>query len=84
MSLGKDHWEAAGQKMHVMLGKILVEMRKISRAQMETGLTVQEAEGFTRRIGEIWIALGYVTPDDIQAALRLQQEQLRAGRSAAG
>ena len=80
LSLGKDYWEAAGQQLHVMLGKILVDMRKISRAQMQTGLNVQQAEGFTRRIGEIWIALGYVTPDDIQDALRVQQEQLRAAR----
>lgn len=82
LSLGKDYWEAAGQQMHVMLGKILVDMRKISRSQMETGLNVQQAEGFTRRIGEIWVALGYVTLDDVQEALRLQQEQLRAARLA--
>jgi hypothetical protein len=78
LSLGMDYWEAAGQKLHVMLGKILVDMHKISRSQMETGLGVQQAEGFSRRIGEIWTALGYVTPDDVQEALRVQQEQLRA------
>ncbi len=77
LSLGKDYWEAAGQKLHVMLGKILLEKRKITRTQMETGLNVQRTEGFSRRIGEIWVALGYVTPDDVQEALRVQQEILR-------
>jgi hypothetical protein len=60
-----------------MLGNILLDMRKLTRTQMESGLAVQQAEGFTRRIGEIWIALGYVTPEDIQEALRSQQEILR-------
>lgn len=77
LSLGRDYWEAAGQKLHIMLGKILLEMHKISRSQMETGLNVQQAEGFTRRIGEIWIALGYVAQGDVQEALRVQQEMLR-------
>jgi hypothetical protein len=80
LSFGKDYWEAAGQQLHVMLGRILVDMHKISRSQMETGLNVQQAESFSRRIGEIWVALGYVTPEDIQEALRLQQEQLRLAR----
>ena len=78
LSLGKDYWEAAGQKLHIMLGKILVDMHKITRTQMEAGLNVQQTEGFNRRIGEIWIALGYVSPDDIQEALRVQQEQLHS------
>jgi hypothetical protein len=77
LSTGEDLWEAANQKLHVMLGKILLDTRKISRTQLESGLVVQKAEGFTRRIGEIWIALGYVTPEDIQEALRSQQEMLR-------
>lgn len=77
LSLGKDYWEAAGQNLHIMLGKILLESNKISRTQLETGLTVQRTEGFTRRIGEIWVALGYVVPEDIQEALRAQQERLR-------
>ena len=80
LSTGKDYWEATGQKLHVMLGKILFDMHKISRSQMETGLNVQHAEGFTRRIGEIWIALGYVTPDDVQEALHVQQERLRPAK----
>lgn len=77
LSLGKDYWEAAGQQLHVMLGKILLEMNKLTRTQLESGLSVQRAEGFSRRIGEIWIALGYVTSDDIQEALTRQQEMLR-------
>lgn len=77
LSLGKDYWEAADQQMHLMLGKVLLEMRKITRTQLDTGLSVQRAEGFTRRIGEIWIALGYVTQGDIDEALRRQQEMLR-------
>jgi hypothetical protein len=60
-----------------MLGKILLETKKITRTQLEAGLTVQRAEGFSRRIGEIWIALGYVVPEDIQEALQKQQEILR-------
>ena len=77
LSTGEDLWEAAGQKLHVMLGKILLDTRKISRTQLESGLAVQQAEGFTRRIGEIWTALGYVSPEDVQVALRSQQEMLR-------
>jgi hypothetical protein len=80
LSLGKDFWKAAGQELHVTLGKVLLEMRKITRTQMESGLNVQRAEGFTRRIGEIWVALGYVTPEDIKEALRMQQERLRIAR----
>ncbi len=85
LSLGRDYWEAAGQKLHLMLGKILVEMNKLTRSQMEAGLAVQEAEGFTRRIGEIWVTLGYVTQEDVQEALEKQREILRlrsAGRAA--
>lgn len=81
LSLGKDYWEAAGQELHVTLGKVLLEMRKITRQQMETGLNVQQTEGFTRRIGEIWVALGYVTPEDIKEALRMQQERSRIARA---
>lgn len=77
LSTGKDYWEAPGQQLHVMLGKILLDMHKITRTQLEAGLSVQQAEGFTRRIGEIWVALGYVTPEDIQEALERQQEILR-------
>lgn len=80
LSTAKDFWEASGQKLHIMLGKILLDMHKITRAQMETGLNVQQAEGFTRRIGEIWVALGYVSLDDVQEALHVQQEMLRAAR----
>ena len=80
LSLGKDFWKAAGQELHVTLGKVLLEMRKITRTQMEAGLNVQKAEGFTRRIGEIWVALGYVTPEDVKEALRVQQERLRMAR----
>jgi hypothetical protein len=80
LSMGRDYWEAIGQKLHVMLGRILFDLHKISRSQMETGLNVQQVEGFTRRIGEIWIALGYVTPDDVQEALRRQQEMLRTAK----
>ncbi len=77
LSVGRDYWEAAGQQLHLMLGKILLDSNKITRTQLEAGLSVQRAEGFSRRIGEIWIALGYVAPEDIQEALRAQQEILR-------
>jgi len=80
LSLGRDYWEAAGQQLHLMLGKILVHMRKITRTQLEAGLAVQKAEGFTRRIGDIWIALGYVAPEDIQEALHRQAVKPRADR----
>lgn len=79
LSLGKDYWEAADQQLHLTLGRILLEMRKITRTQMDTGLAVQRAEGFTRRIGEVWIALGYVTESDVQEALRRQQEMMHLG-----
>lgn len=77
LSTGKDYWEAAGQQLHLMLGKILLDTHKITRTQLDAGLSVQRAEGFTRRIGEIWVALGYVSPADIQEALKQQQEMLR-------
>lgn len=81
LSLGTDYWEAAGQKLHLMLGKILLDMDKITRTQLEAGLAVQDAEGYTRRIGEIWVALGYVDPEDIQQALETQEEilEIKAG-----
>lgn len=77
LSMGEDFWEAVGQKLHIMLGKILVDTNKITRTQLEAGLSVQQAEGFRRRIGEIWIALGYVSPGEIQEALQTQKEMLR-------
>jgi len=77
LSLGRDYWEAAGQQLHLMLGKILLDMHKINRTQLEVGLSVQRAEGFTRRIGDIWIALGYVSQEDIQEALHRQQDLLQ-------
>ncbi|MBN1483600.1 MAG: hypothetical protein JXA37_02665 [Chloroflexia bacterium] len=82
LSLGQDYWEAEGQKLHMMLGKVLLDMEKITRTQMEAGLAVQEAEGFKRRIGEVWVALGYVTLEDIQQALQTQREILRIQRGA--
>ena len=81
LSLGYDFWEAAGQELHIMLGKILLDSNTISRSQLEAGLAVQRAEGFNRRIGEIWIALGYVDTQEIQTALRTQDDMLQiAGR----
>ncbi|MGC8874942.1 MAG: hypothetical protein ACP5SI_10930 [Chloroflexia bacterium] len=83
LSLGKDYWEAANEQLHLMLGKILLDMHKITRTQLETGLAVQKAEGFRRRIGEIWVALGYATPEDVEEALRRQGETRFGQRASA-
>jgi hypothetical protein len=66
-----------------MLGKILLDMHKITRTQLEAGLAVQKAEGFRRRIGEIWIALGYATREDVEEALRRQGYQGNQTRASA-
>jgi hypothetical protein len=83
LSLGRDYWEAANEQIHRMLGKILLDMHKITRTQLEAGLAVQKAEGFRRRIGEIWIALGYATREDVQEALRRQGYQGNQTRASA-
>jgi GGDEF domain-containing protein len=56
------------------LGQILLENKKISEEQLDNALTTHWKRGII--LGEIFKDLGYVTPADIEDALKLQKEVL--------
>ncbi len=56
------------------LGQILLEHKKISDEQLDNALTTHWKRGVI--LGEILKDLGYVTPEDIENALKLQRDVL--------
>lgn len=56
------------------IGRLLLEMGKIGRRSLELVLARQKCESNWRRLGELLIETGLVTPVDVHAALRLQRQ----------
>ncbi|MBI4870762.1 MAG: hypothetical protein HY814_04260 [Candidatus Riflebacteria bacterium] len=54
----------------ILLGELLVEAGLVTRAQVETALSVQGRTG--RKLGEILCDLGFITPDRLIEALLAQ------------
>src|SRR5213082_1272917 len=57
------------------LGALLLRTGKISEADLERGRDMQQRQGDTRRLGEILVALGAITPRELQRQVRFQIER---------
>jgi putative methionine-R-sulfoxide reductase with GAF domain len=55
-----------------LLGAILVSRGLISEEQLALGLQVQEREGGWRKLGDVLLDLGYISPDGLRDALEVQ------------
>jgi putative methionine-R-sulfoxide reductase with GAF domain/CheY-like chemotaxis protein len=55
-----------------LLGAILVSRGMVSEEQLALGLQVQEREGGWRKLGDVLLDLGYVSPDGLRDALDVQ------------
>jgi tRNA A-37 threonylcarbamoyl transferase component Bud32 len=65
----------------ILLGNILLKNKSISPQQLRTALIRQEENATSGRqnttLGEILLTLDFITPDDLQRALRVQRANLR-------
>src|SRR2546427_12600917 len=57
------------------LGALLLRTGKISEADLERARDMQQRQGDGRRLGEILVSLGALTPRELERPLRLQVEQ---------
>ena len=58
------------------LGALLLRTGKISEADLERGRDMQQRQGDKRRLGEILVSLGAVTPRELQRQVRFQVEEV--------
>src|SRR5881296_112046 len=58
------------------LGSLLLRTGKIAEADLERGRDMQQRQGDTRRLGEILVALGAITPRELQRQVRFQIEEV--------
>src|SRR5438093_1468526 len=58
------------------LGALLLRTGKITEADLERGRDMQERQGDKRRIGEILVALGAITPRELERQVRFQIEEV--------
>ncbi len=58
------------------LGALLLRTGKITEADLERGRDMQERQGDKRRIGEILVALGAITPGELERQIRFQVEEV--------
>src|SRR5205814_320093 len=58
------------------LGALLLRTGKITDADLERGRDMQERQGDKRRIGEILVALGAITPRELERQIRFQVEEV--------
>jgi putative methionine-R-sulfoxide reductase with GAF domain/CheY-like chemotaxis protein len=56
-----------------LLGAILVSRGLLGEEQLALGLQVQEREGGWRKLGDVLLDLGYLTPEGLQEALEVQR-----------
>lgn len=56
-----------------LLGAILVHRGLVTEEQLALGLQVQEREGGWRKLGDVLLDLGYVTPAGLNEALEVQR-----------
>src|SRR5947207_12833998 len=57
------------------LGALLLRTGKITEADLERGRDMQDRQGDKRRIGEILVALGAITPNELERQIRFQIEE---------
>ena len=58
------------------LGALLLRTGKIGEADLERARDMQERQGDTRRLGEILVSLGAITPRELQRQVRFQIEEV--------
>lgn len=58
------------------LGALLLRTGKISEADLERARDMQQRQGDERRLGEILVSLGAVTPRELQRQVRFQVEEV--------
>jgi hypothetical protein len=58
------------------LGALLLRTGKISEADLERARDMQQRQGDQRRLGEILVALGALTPRELQRQVRFQIEEV--------
>ncbi len=58
------------------LGALLLRTGKISEADLERARDMQQRQGDKRRLGEILVSLGAVTPRELQRQVRFQVEEV--------
>ena len=58
------------------LGALLLRTGKITEADLERGRDMQRRQGDQRRLGEILVSLGAITPRELQRQIRFQIEEV--------
>ena len=58
------------------LGGLLLRSGKITEADLERGRDMQTRQGDSRRLGEILVSLGAITPRELQRQVRFQVEEV--------
>ncbi len=58
------------------LGALLLRTGKITEADLERGRDMQHRQGDQRRLGEILVSLGAITPRELQRQIRFQIEEV--------
>ena len=58
------------------LGALLLRTGKIAEADLERARDMQQRQGDTRRLGEILVSLGALTPRELQRQVRFQIEEV--------
>src|SRR5205807_2514030 len=58
------------------LGALLLRTGKITEADLERGRDMQQRQGDKRRIGEILVGLGAITPRELERQVRFQIEEV--------
>src|SRR5437667_297543 len=58
------------------LGAVLLRTGKITEGDLERGRDMQQRQGDKRRIGEILVALGAITPRELERQVRFQIEEV--------
>src|SRR6266404_4417609 len=58
------------------LGALLLRTGKISEADLERARDMQERQGDRRRLGEILVSLGALTPRELERQVRFQIEEV--------
>ena len=72
---------AAGQQIS-LLGRIAVSAKLITQEQLLEALRAQDHFGPTKRLGDILLDLGYVSPAQLQWLLNAQQAYIERQRQA--
>jgi len=76
----------SGDQEASLLGRLALHYKLLTRDQLVESLQQQEREGHTRRIGDIWLGNGWMTPQRFEQLLRAQhdyEERLRTQATSA-